>query len=45
MFEYTVVEKSFLDQLSALGWAVIDQGSHTIPTDPTKSLVVPQNRI
>ncbi len=37
MSEYKFVEKPFLDQLSALGWAVIDQGSG-IPKDPSKSL-------
>ena len=38
MSEYLHVEKPFLDQLSALGWTVIDQGQGIIPTDPTKSL-------
>ncbi|MCB2199505.1 HsdR family type I site-specific deoxyribonuclease [bacterium] len=41
MSEYTHVEKPFLDQLKALGWAVIDQavGSKTdIPEDPAASL-------
>jgi len=37
MSEYSFVEKPFLDQLTTLGWTVIDQGSG-IPTDPTKSL-------
>ena len=37
MSEYLFVEKPFLDQLAALGWDVIDQGTG-IPTDPTKSL-------
>ena len=36
MSEYSYVEKPFLDQLSALGWQVIDQGN-AIPTDPTLS--------
>jgi len=36
MSEYSTVEKPFLDQLSALGWTVIDQGSG-IPSDPSKS--------
>ena len=38
MSEYLHVEKPFLDQLAALGWTVIDQGSNLIPSDPTKSL-------
>jgi type I restriction enzyme R subunit len=37
MSEYFFVEKPFLDQLAALEWEVIDQGSG-IPTNPTKSL-------
>ena len=37
MSEYKTVEKPFLDQLSALGWQVIDQGP-AFPTDPAKSL-------
>lgn len=37
MSEYKFVEKPFLDQLSALGWQVIDQGP-AFPTDPAKSL-------
>lgn len=37
MSEYSFVEKPFLDQLDALDWDVIDQGTG-IPTDPTKSL-------
>lgn len=37
MSECSFVEKPFLDQLAALGWAVIDQGAG-IPTDPSKSL-------
>lgn len=36
MSEYLFVEKPFLDQLTALGWQVIDQGTG-VPTDPTKS--------
>jgi len=36
MSEYTYVEKPFLDQLAALDWRIIDQGSG-IPTDPAKS--------
>ena len=38
MSEYFHVEKPFLDQLSALGWTVIDQGQGFIPSDPTASL-------
>ncbi len=38
MSEYLHVEKSFLDQLAALGWTVIDQGHGLIPSDPSKSL-------
>ena len=38
MSEYLHVEKPFLDQLSALGWTVIDQGQGLIPTDPAESL-------
>ena len=37
MSEYLFVEKPLLDQLSALGWIVIDQGNE-IPSDPAKSL-------
>ena len=37
MSEYNIVEKPFLDQLDALGWEVIDQGT-VIPHDPSKSL-------
>jgi type I restriction enzyme R subunit len=38
MSEYLHVEKPFLDQLTALGWAVIDQGQGFIPSDPAASL-------
>lgn len=38
MSEYLHVEKPFLDQLSALGWTVVDQGHGMIPSDPAKSL-------
>ena len=38
MSEYLHVEKPFLDQLSSLGWTVIDQGQGMIPTDPAESL-------
>jgi len=38
MSEYTEVERPFLDQLETLGWRSIDQGCHTIPTDPALSL-------
>jgi len=38
MSEYLHVEKPFLDQLSALGWTVINQGQGFIPSDPAKSL-------
>mgnify|MGYP005846373887 CR=1 FL=1 len=38
MSEYLHVEKPFLDQLSALGWTVVDQGNFGIPSDPAKSL-------
>lgn len=38
MSEYLHVEKPFLDQLSTLGWKVIDQGQGFIPTDPAASL-------
>lgn len=38
MSEYLHVEKPFLDQLAALGWTVIDQGSSFIPSDPSHSL-------
>ncbi len=37
MSERSFVEKPFLEQLSALGWHIVDQGQG-IPTDPTKSL-------
>ena len=37
MSEYSFVEKPFLDQLAALGWSIIDQGSG-IPSDPSVSL-------
>ena len=40
MSEYLRVEKPFLDQLSALGWTVVDQGNFGIPSDPAKSLRV-----
>ena len=36
MSEYDFVEKPFLDQLAALGWEIIDQGSG-IPGDPRES--------
>jgi type I restriction enzyme R subunit len=36
MSEYTYVEKSFLDQLAALDWEVIDHGA-SIPQDPAVS--------
>jgi type I restriction enzyme R subunit len=38
MSEYFHVEKPFLDQLTALGWTVIDQGHSLIPSDPANSL-------
>lgn len=38
MSEYLHVEKPFLDQLSVLGWKVVDQGCGMIPSDPTASL-------
>lgn len=38
MSEYLHVEKPFLDQLGALGWAVIDQGHGFISSDPAASL-------
>lgn len=38
MSEYTHVEKPFLDQLSALGWTVVNQGQAMIPCDPKTSL-------
>lgn len=38
MSEYLHVEKPFLDQLSTLGWTVIDQGQGFIPCDPSASL-------
>ncbi len=37
MPEYLNVEKPFLDQLSRLGWKVIDQGFADIPNDPAAS--------
>lgn len=37
MSEYTEVEQPFLQQLKALGWTVIDQGT-AIPQDPIPSL-------
>lgn len=36
MSEHAFVEKPFLDQLSALGWSVVDQ-CPGVPTDPTNS--------
>jgi type I restriction enzyme R subunit len=36
MSEYDYIEKPFLDQLAALGWQVLDQGSG-IPQDPAAS--------
>lgn len=36
MSEYTFVEKPFLDQLAALGWNVINQGTE-FPSDPSRS--------
>lgn len=38
MTEYLEVEKPFLDQLAALGWEVIDQGTGGVPADPAHSL-------
>lgn len=38
MSEYHHVEKPFLDQLSALGWTVVDQGHGIIPSEPAGSL-------
>jgi type I restriction enzyme R subunit len=38
MSEYLHVEKPFLDQLSALGWTVVDHGQGVVPSDPSKSL-------
>jgi len=38
MSEYRFVEKPFLDHLASLGWEVIDQGAHAIPSDPAASL-------
>lgn len=38
MSEYHHVEKPFLDQLSALGWVIVDQGYGMIPSDPAASL-------
>lgn len=38
MSEYSQVERPFLDQLSGLGWTVVDQGVGVIPSDPAKSL-------
>jgi len=36
--EYLHVEKPFLDQLSALGWTIVDQGCGMIPSNPSASL-------
>lgn len=38
MSEYIHVESTFLEQLGALGWTVIDQGAGTIPSAPAASL-------
>jgi type I restriction enzyme, R subunit len=38
MTEYLFVERPFLDHLRSLGWEVIDQGAHAIPSDPAASL-------
>ena len=38
MSEYLHVEKPFLDQLSELGWKIVDQGAGMIPSDPSESL-------
>ena len=38
MTEYSQVERPFLNQLSGLGWTVVDQGVGVIPSDPAKSL-------
>ena len=38
MSEYHHVEKPFLDQLTALGWTIVDQGHGMIPSDPAASL-------
>ena len=38
MSEYLHVEKPFLDQLSALGWKIVDQGCGMIPWVPSASL-------
>jgi type I restriction enzyme R subunit len=38
MSEYLHVEKPFLDQLSKLGWTVVDQGNAFVPSDPAASL-------
>lgn len=38
MSEYAFVEKPFLDQLTSLGWTVVDQGAGAIPSDPGASL-------
>jgi len=38
MSEYLHVENPFLNQLSALGWTVIDQGQGCIASDPAASL-------
>lgn len=38
MSEYIHVESTFLEQLAALGWTVIDQGSGIIPSFPAASL-------
>jgi type I restriction enzyme, R subunit len=36
MSEHAFVEKPFLDQLAALGWQIVDQGTG-VPIDPLKS--------
>lgn len=38
MSEYLYVEKPFLEQLTTLGWEVIDQGVGIIPSNPSLSL-------
>ena len=38
MSEYLFVEKPFLDHLRALGWEVIDQGTHASTSDREASL-------
>jgi len=38
MSEYSHVEKPFLDQLSTMGWNVVDHGYGMIPSDPESSL-------